>query len=93
MIKNNWSDAGKAVGVWAMVVGFIGLMVFSPVITFGCAYVGGMLLKVCVGEAVAYGINLLLNTDRFTPDFIPFACATLATIGRYFRSNQTNNNK
>lgn len=29
---------------------------------------------------------------RFTPGFIPLACATLATIGKYFKSSQTNNN-
>lgn len=33
------------------------------------------------------------GTTRFTPDIIPLACATLATIGRYFKSSQTNNNK
>ena len=32
---------------------------------------------------------------RFTRDLIPLTCATLATIGRYFKSRQknTNNNK
>lgn len=93
MIRNNWSDAGKYAGAGAIIIGFIGLLVFSPVLTFGCAYIGGMLLKVCVGEAVANGLNLMMNTDRFYPDFIPIACATLATVGRYFKSTQTNNNK
>ena len=93
MIKNKWSDAGKFAGVWAVIIGFIGLLVFSPVITFGCAYIGGVLLKICVGDAVASGLNLMMNTDRFTPEFIPIACATLATIGRYFKSTQTNYSK
>lgn len=74
-------------------VGIIGLLVFSPVITFGFAWMGGWILKVCVGSAIADGMNLMFNTTRFTPDFIPLACATLATIGKYFKSSQTNNNK
>ena len=74
-------------------VGMIGLLVFSPVLTFGFAWIGGWILKMCVGDAIAGGMNLMFNTTRFTPDFIPLACATLATIGKYFKSSQTNNNK
>lgn len=46
-----------------------------------------------VGTTIADGMNLMFNTTRFTPDFIPLACATLATIGKYFKSTQTNNNE
>lgn len=93
MNKTNCSKAGTFASAVALFLGAIGLLVFSPVITFGCAYIGGMLLKMCVGEAITNGLNLMLNTDRFTPDFIPLSCATLATIGRYFRSTQTTNCK
>lgn len=74
-------------------VGMIGLLVFSPVLIFGFAWIGGWILKVCVGTTIADGMNLMFNTTRFTPDFIPLACATLATIGKYFKSTQTNNNE
>ncbi len=77
-------------GLLTALAGIIGLLVFSPVITFGAAWIGGWLLKLCVGNAIADGLNLMFNTTRFTPDFIPLACATLATIGRYFKSTQTN---
>ena len=83
----------EALGWFTAMIGFVGLLVFSPVITFGCAWVGGLLLKLCVGDAIANGMNLTFNTTRFTPDFIPLTCATLATIGRYFKSSQTNNNE
>lgn len=83
----------KGLGWMTALVGIIGLLVFSPVITFGFAWMGGWILKVCVGSAIADGMNLMFNTTRFTPDFIPLACATLATIGKYFKSSQTNNNK
>lgn len=82
----------EGIGIVTTILGFIGLLVFSPVLTFGCTWIGGWILKVCVGNAIAGGMNLMFNTTRFTPDFIPLACATLATIGKYFKSSQTNNN-
>ena len=78
--------------VSGVVVTFIGLLVFAPVITFGFAYLGGMILDWIVGENLVNGLNLMFDTTRFTRDLIPLTCATLATIGRYFKSSQTNNN-
>ena len=83
----------ESLGWLTVLIGVIGLLVFSPVITFGFAWLGGWILKVCVGNAIADGMNLMFNTTRFTPEFIPLACATLATIGKYFKSSQTNNNR
>ena len=81
------------VGIGAVVVGLVSLLVFSPVITFLFAYLGGMLLDWIVGAKLVEGLNLMFDTTRFTRDLIPLTCATLATIGRYFKSSQTNNNK
>lgn len=78
--------------VSGVVVTFIGLLVFAPVITFGFAYLGGMILDWIVGKKLVNGLNLMFDTTRFTRDLIPLTCATLATIGRYFKSSQTNNN-
>ena len=83
----------EALGWVTAFIGMIGLLVFSPVLTFGFAWIGGWILNVCVGTTIADGMNLMFNTTRFTPDFIPLACATLATIGKYFKSTQTNNNE
>lgn len=81
----------------AEIVGVVGLMilllVFEPVLTFLCAYVGGMLLDWIVGAKLVNGLNLMFDTTRFTRDLIPLTCATLATIGRYFKSSQSNTNK
>ena len=55
--------------------------------------VGGMLLDWVVGAKLVEGLNLMFNTTRFTRDLIPLACATLATIGRYFKASQSNTNK
>lgn len=80
-------------GVASIILGFIGLLVFSPVLVFGFAYLGGLILKWIVGDTLCNGFNLLFNTTRFTSDLIPLICATLATVGKYFKSTQTNNNK
>lgn len=68
------------------------LLVFAPVIVFTLAYIGGMLLDWIVGEKLVNGLNLMFDTTRFTRDLIPLTCATLATIGRYFKSSMSNSN-
>ena len=92
MKSSNLEKVGIVSIVRGVVVTFIGLLVFAPVITFGFAYLGGMILDWIVGEKLVNGLNLMFDTTRFTRDLIPLTCATLATIGRYFKSSQTNNN-
>lgn len=86
-------DKLTVAGAVTLIIGLIGALIFSPVIIFGFAWVGGLILKMCVGDTITSGLNLMFNTTRFTPEMIPLACATLATIGKYFKSTQTNNNK
>ena len=83
----------ETVGIVSIVIGIIGLLVFSPIIVFGFAYLGGMILNAFVGELIVDGLNLIFNTTRFTTDLVPLTCATLATIGKYFKSSNTNNAK
>ena len=92
MKNSKLENVGIVSIVSGVVVTFIGLLVFAPVITFGFAYLGGMILDWIVGEKLVNGLNLMFDTTRFTRDLIPLTCATLATIGRYFKSSQTNNN-
>lgn len=92
MKSSNLEKVGIVSIVSGVVVTFIGLLVFAPVITFGFAYLGGMILDWIVGEKLVNGLNLMFDTTRFTRDLIPLTCATFATIGRYFKSSQTNNN-
>ena len=82
----------ETVEVVSLIGGFIILLVFSPILTFLFAYLGGMILDWIVGAELVNGLNLMFDTTRFTRDLIPLTCATLATIGRYFKSKQTNNN-
>lgn len=51
----------EGAGIAATILGFIVLLVFNPVITFGFAYLGGLILKLCVGDAIAGGMNLIFN--------------------------------
>lgn len=92
MKSSNLEKVGIVSIVSGVVVTFIGLLVFNPIITFGFAYLGGMILDWIVGDKLVNGLNLIFDTTRFTRDLIPLTCATLATIGRYFKSSQTNNN-
>ena len=92
MKSSNLEKVGIVSIVSGVIVTFIGLLVFAPVITFGFAYLGGMILDWIVGDKLVNGLNLMFDTTRFTRDLIPLTCATLATIGRYFKSSQTNNN-
>lgn len=83
----------EIVGAVSVIGGFIALLLFSPVLTFLFAYLGGMILDWIVGVKLVDGLNLIFDTTRFTRDLIPLICATLATIGRYFKSSQSNTNK
>jgi len=87
------NSALETTGAITVILGVIGMLVCMPVITFGLAYFGGWILKVFVGDLIVNGLNLIFKTTRFSVELIPLTCATLATIGRYFKSNQTNNNK
>ena len=86
-------DTLEIVGCGTIIVGVIFLLVFSPVLTFLLAYLGGMILDWIVGAKLVEGLNLMFDTTRFTRDLIPLTCATLATIGRYFKASQSNTNK
>lgn len=93
MKRNTLENVGAVTLVTSAIGGFIVILVFAPVLTFGFAYLGGMILDWIVGAKLVDGLNLMFDTTRFTRDLIPLTCATLATIGKYFKSSQTNNNK
>lgn len=87
------NESLEIIGAISAIVGLITLLVFSPVLTFLFAYVGGVLLDWIVGAKLVDGLNLMFDTTRFTRDLIPLTCATLATIGKYFKASQSNTNK
>ena len=86
-------DTLENVGAVTILVSFIAFLVILPALTFAFAYVGGMIIDFFVGEGLVKGLNLMFNTTRFTREMILLTCATLATIGRYFKSSTTTNSK
>ena len=72
----------ETVRVVSLIGGFIALLVFSPILTFLFAYLGGMILDWIVGAELVNGLNLMFDTTRFTRDLIPLKCEKLAKIGR-----------
>lgn len=76
--------------VVTLLITVIVLCVFEPVLYFGLAYFGGWIMKICIGTTIANGLNLMFDTTRFTPDIIPLACGTLATIGSFFKTRVNN---
>lgn len=75
-------------------VALIVLLIFAvPIIGFGLGYLTGWILQVSIGGAVAEGLNIVFNTDRFTPEMIPLFCATMGMIGSFFKSKLVTKNK
>ncbi len=81
----------KEIGVLGYIAYVVGLFVFAPIVVFWCGYFGGLILKWLVGDFLTNGLNLLFDTTRFSSNVIPLVCASLATVGSYFKSVQNNN--
>lgn len=77
---------GGVVAVAILVIILIPLGVLFGVFT-------GWILKLFFGVMLADGLNLLFNTNRFTPNQLPMICGTLGMVGAYFKATQTNNKK
>ena len=69
------------------------LVILSPVLGFFGGWICGWLLEFFIGDMVANGLNILLNTTRFTPDVLPIVCGALATVGSFFKSNNNGSSK
>ena len=70
------------------------LILFAmPVISFGLGYLSGWILQITIGDIVTSGLNIVFNTDRFTPEMIPLFCATMGMIGGFFKSKLISRNK
>ena len=66
------------------------LMIFWGTISFGCGWLGGLLLKWFVGQHVADGLNMVfgnITQYNFTLDDIPLFSAILTTIGGFFKNS------
>ena len=69
----------------ALVAGLI-TITLGPILCFLGGYVSGLVLQLTVGGFVASGLNLILNTTRFTAGQLPIICGALAVVGSFFQS-------
>lgn len=83
---NRTNDTLEGIGAFTVIILAIATLVISPALSFMFAYIGGCILNFFVGDTLVRGLNLLFDTTRFTKPMIPVICATVATIGKYFRT-------
>ena len=69
----------------ALVAGLIAITLGS-ILCFLGGQVSGIVLQLTVGGFVASGLNLILNTTRFTAGRLPVLCGALAVVGSFFQS-------
>jgi hypothetical protein len=65
------------------------IFVFITPFTVMLGWFTGVLLKVFCGNIIATGMNLLFDTNRFTPEVIPYITATLSVLVGYFTTKTT----
>lgn len=91
-MKNKFVDFVENVAIGSIVATLIsGLLFIKPILSIGMGWLTGSIIKWLFGIYMTDGLNLLFNTTRFEPNHIPMLCSTLAVIGSYFKSIQTNN--
>ena len=81
---NRKDNTLEGIGAFTVIILAIFTLVISPALSFMFAYIGGCILKFFVGDV--NGLNIIFNTTRFTKPMIPVICATIATIGKYFKT-------
>lgn len=77
----------KHFGCLSVLVTLIVTIIIAPILCFLGGYVSGLILNWTVGGFVVNGLNLMLNTTRFTADKLPIICGALAVVGSFFKSS------
>lgn len=77
----------KHFGCLSVLVTIIVTIIIAPILCFLGGYVSGLILNWTVGGFVVNGLNLMLNTTRFTADKLPIICGALAVVGSFFKSS------
>ena len=76
----------KFFGCLGVLIALIVTIIITPILCFLGGYISGLILKLTVGGFVVNGLNLILNTTRFTADKLPIICGALAVVGSFFKS-------
>ena len=83
----------KFVGCLGVLITLIVMIIIAPILCFLGGYISGLILKLTVGGFVVNGLNLILNTTRFTADKLPIICGALAVVGSFFKSSLSTKSK
>ena len=78
---NRKDNTLEGIGAFTVIILAIFTLVISPALSFMFAYIGGCILKFFVGDVLVNGLNIIFNKPM-----IPVICATIATIGKYFKT-------
>lgn len=76
-----------SLGCLGMLIMPIVTIIVSPILCFLGGYISGLILNWAVGGLIVNGLNLILNTTRFTGDKLPIVCGALAVVGSFFKSS------
>ena len=83
----------KFFGCLSVLVALIVTIIIAPILCFLGGYISGLILKLTAGGFVVNGLNLMLNTTRFTADKLPIICGALAVVGSFFKSSLSTKSK
>lgn len=83
----------KFFGCLGVLVALIITIIIAPILCFLGGYISGLILKLIVGGFIVDGLNLMLNTTRFTADKLPIICGVLAVVGSFFKSSLSTKSK
>lgn len=65
-----------------------GIILILPFISFWCAYFGGWITKITIGDQIVSALNIIFNTTYFTKNMIPMMAGGLGWIGSFFKNVQ-----
>ena len=68
-----------------ILIGLAGLLIFMPFISYWCAYFGGWLASIVIGDTLCNALNTLFGTLRFHPEMLPQMAGALGWIGSFFK--------
>ena len=83
----------KFFGCLSVLVALIVTIIIAPILCFLGGYISGLILKLTAGGFVVNGLNLMLNTTRFTADKLPIISGALAVVGSFFKSSLSTKSK
>ena len=77
----------KVLGSIGAAIAVAGAFVLILPLSILFGYIAGLIIKLFFGSLIANGLNLLFDTQRFSPDSIPMVTATLSVLGGYLKTS------